>query len=80
MSPAMKSLRTLLVELKQLPAELGHVLAWTGDILAALIFIGSAILFLALSIEPLFALGGSIVALVVFVIGRALHYVLTAGT
>jgi len=76
----MKSLRTLLVELKQLPAEIGHILASTGDILAALIFIGSAILFFALSVEPLFALGGSIVAIVVFLIGRALHYVLSAGT
>jgi len=76
----MRSLRTLLVELKQLPAEIGNILAWTADILAALIFIGSAILFLALTVEPLFALGGCIVALVVFLIGRALHYVLTVGT
>ena len=76
----MRTLRTLLVELKQLPAEIGNVLAWTGDIIAALIFIGSAILFLALTIEPLFALGGCILSLVVFLIGRVLHYVLTVGT
>ena len=73
----MKSLRTLLVELKQLPAEIGYVLGWTGDILAVLIFIGSVILFVALSNEPLLAFGGCIVALVVFLIGRALHYILT---
>ena len=54
----MKSLRTLLVELKQLPAEIGYILGWVGTILAALIFIASAFLFLALSNEPAFALGG----------------------
>ena len=73
----MKSLRTLLVELKQLPAEIGYVLGWTGNILAALIFIGSAILYVALSNDPLFALGGCALALVVFLTGRALHYILT---
>src|SRR5262245_40911510 len=44
----MKNLRTLLVELKQLPAEIGYVLAWTGNILAVLIVIGSAILYVGL--------------------------------
>jgi hypothetical protein len=48
-----------------------------GDILAVLIFIGSVILFVALSNEPLLAFGGCIVALVVFLTGRALHYILT---
>ena len=74
----MKNLRTLLVELKQLPAEIGYVLAWTGNILAVLIVIGSAILYVGLSNEPLFALGGCIFALVVFLTGRGLHYILTA--
>jgi hypothetical protein len=41
----MKNLRTLLAELKQLPAEIGYILGWTGDILAVLTIIGSAILF-----------------------------------
>jgi hypothetical protein len=76
----MKSLRTLLVELKQLPAEIGYILGWVGTILAALIFIASAILFLALSNEPAFALGGCIVALGVFLTGRAARYILTART
>ena len=65
-------------ELKQLPAELGYILGWTGDILAVLIVIASAILYVALSIEPLFALGGCVVALGIFLTGRALHYILTA--
>jgi hypothetical protein len=76
----MKSLRALLVELKQLPAEFGYILGWTGDIFAAVIFIGSVILYLALSIEPLLALGGCALAVIVFLTGRALHYVLSAGT
>ncbi len=74
----MADLRTLLAELKQLPAEIGYILGWTGDILAVLIVIGSAILYVALSNEPLFALGGCAVALGVFLTGRALHYILTA--
>ena len=74
----MKNLRTLLVELKQLPAEIGYILGWTGDVLAVLIVIGSVILYIALSNEPLFAFGGCVVALVVFLTGRALHYILTA--
>ena len=74
----MKELRTLVAELRQLPAEIGYILGWTGDILAVLIVIGSAILYVALSNEPLFALGGCVVALVIFLIGRALRYVLTA--
>jgi hypothetical protein len=74
----MNDLRTLLTELKQLPAEIGYILGWTGDILAVLTVIGSAILYVALSHEPLFALGGCVVALVVFLTGRALHYILTA--
>lgn len=74
----MTDLRTLLAELKQLPAELGYILGWTGNILAVLIVIGSAILYVALSIEPLFALGGCVVALGIFLTGRALHYILTA--
>jgi hypothetical protein len=74
----MKDLRTLRAELKQLPAEIGYILAWTGDILAVLIVIGSAILYVALSNEPVFALGGCVVAFVVFLTGRALHYILTA--
>jgi hypothetical protein len=78
MMPAMKNLRTLLVELKQLPAEIGYILGWIGDILAVLIVIASTILYVALSNEPLFALGGCIVALVVFLTGRGLHYILTA--
>jgi len=73
----MKALRTLLVELKQLPAEIGYILGWTGDILAILIFIGSVVLFVALSNEPLLALGGCIVALAIFLTGRTLHYILT---
>ena len=77
MIPAMRSLRTLLVELKQLPAEIGYILGWTGDILAVLIVIASAILYVALSNEPLFALGGCFFALVVFLTGRALQYILT---
>ena len=48
----MKSLRALLVELKQLPAEFGYILGWTGDIFAAVIFIGSVILYLALALNP----------------------------
>ena len=76
----MKSLRTLLVELKLLPAEIGYILGWIGTILAALIFIASAILYLALSNEPSFALGGCIVALAVFLTGRAARYILTART
>jgi hypothetical protein len=76
----MKTLRTLLVELKQLPAEIGYILAWAGDILAALIFVGTVILYVGASNEPLFALGGFIVALVVFLTGRALHYILTLRT
>jgi hypothetical protein len=74
----MKNLRTLLAELKQLPAEIGYILGWTGDILAVLTIIASAILYVGLSHEPLFALGGCVVALGVFLIGRALRYVLTA--
>jgi len=74
----MNDLRTLLSELKQLPAEIGYILGWTGDILAVLIVIGSAILYVGLSNEPLFALGGCVVAFVVFLTGRALHYILTA--
>ena len=72
----MKSLQTVLVELKQLPAEIGSILGWTGDILAVLIFIGSVISYVALSSEPLLAFGGCIASLVVFLAGRALHYVL----
>ena len=53
----MNDLRTLLSELKQLPAEIGYILGWTGDILAVLIVIGSAILYVGLRNEPLFALG-----------------------
>jgi hypothetical protein len=53
----MKDLQTLLAELKQLPAAIGYILGWTGDILAVLTVIGSAILYVALSNEPLFALG-----------------------
>ena len=74
----MKSLRTLLVELKQLPAEIGYILGWVGTIFAALIFIASAILYLAVSNEPAFALGECIVALAVFLTGRAARYILTA--
>jgi len=74
----MKNLRTLLVELKQLPAEIGYILGWTGNVLAALIAIGSAILYVGLSNEPLFALGGCIVAFVIFLTGRGLRYILTA--
>jgi len=74
----MKELRTLVAELRQLPAEIGYVLGWTGDILAVLTVIGSAILYVGLSNEPMFALGGCVVALVIFLIGRALRYVLTA--
>ena len=74
----MKELRTLVAELRQLPAEIGYILGWTGDILAVLTIIGSAILYVALSNEPLFALGGCVVALVIFLMGRALRYVLTA--
>jgi hypothetical protein len=74
----MKSLQTVVAELKQLPAEIGYILGWAGDILAVLTIIGSAILYVALSNEPLFALGGCVVALVVFLIARALRYVLTA--
>ena len=76
----MKTLRTLLVELKQLPAEIGYILGWACDILAALIFVGTVILYVGASNEPLRALGGFIVALVVFLIGRALHYILTVRT
>jgi len=74
----MNALRTLLAELKQLPAEIGYILGWTGDLLAVLVVIGSAILYVGLSHEPLFALGGCVVALVVFLTGWALHYILTA--
>lgn len=74
----MKDFRTLRAELKQLPAEIGYILGWTGDILAVLIVIGSAILYVGLSHEPLFALGGCVVALVVFLTGRALRYILAA--
>jgi hypothetical protein len=74
----MKELRTLVAELRQLPAEIGYILGWTGDILAVLTVIGSAILYVGLSKEPMFALGGCVVALVIFLIGRALRYVLTA--
>jgi hypothetical protein len=74
----MNDFRTLLAEIKQLPAEIGYILGWMGDILAVLIVIGSAILYVGLSNEPLFALGGCVVALVVFLTGRALHYILTA--
>ena len=38
----MKGLQTLLAELKQLPAAIGYILGWTGDILAVLTVIGSA--------------------------------------
>jgi len=74
----MKDLQTLLAELKQLPAAIGYILGWTGDILAVLTVILSAILYVALSNEPLFALGGCVVALAIFLIGRALRYMLTA--
>jgi hypothetical protein len=74
----MKDLRTLRAELKQLPSEIGYILGWTGDILAVLIVIGSGILYVALSNEPSVTLGGCVVALVVFLTGRALHYILTA--
>jgi len=74
----MKDLQTLLAELKQLPAAIGYILGWTGDILAVLTVIGSAILYVALSNEPLFALGGCAVALVIFLFGRSLRYILTA--
>jgi hypothetical protein len=74
----MKDLQTLLAGLKQLPAEIGYILGWTGDILAVLTVILSAILYVALSNEPLFALGGCVVALAIFLIGRALRYMLTA--
>jgi hypothetical protein len=78
MMPDMDDFRTVLAELKQLPAEIGYILGWTGDILAVLTIIGSAILYVGLNNEPLFALGGFIVALVVFLIGRALCHVLAA--
>jgi hypothetical protein len=71
-------LRTLLAEFKQLPSEIGYILEWAGDTLAVLIVIGSAILYVGLSHEPLFALGGCVVALGVFLTGRALHYILTS--
>jgi len=74
----MKDLRTLLAELKQLPSEIGYILGWAGDILAVLTIIASATLYVALSNEPLFALGGCAVALVIFLIGRGLRYVLAA--
>jgi len=74
----MKELRTLVAELRQLPAEIGYILGWTGDILAVLTVIGSAILYVALSNEPMFALGGCVVALAIFLIGRALRHILTA--
>ena len=45
----MKTFRTLLVELKQLPAEMGYILGWAGDILAALIFVGTVILYVGAS-------------------------------
>jgi hypothetical protein len=76
----MKDLWTLRAELKQLPAEIGYILGWTGNILAVLIVVGSAILYVGLSHEPLFALGGCVVALVVFLTGRALRYILAAGS
>ena len=76
----MKELRTLVAELRQLQAEIGYILGWTGDILAVLTVIGSAILYVALSNQPLFAFGGCIVALVIFIVGRALRYILTAGS
>ena len=60
----MKTFRTLLVELKQLPAEMGYILGWAGDILAALIFVGTVILYVGASNEPLLALGGFIVAII----------------
>jgi len=74
----MKDFDTLRAELKQLPAEIGSILGWTGNILAILIVLGSAILYVGLSHEPLFALGGCVVALVVFLAGRALRYILAA--
>jgi hypothetical protein len=74
----MMILRTLLAEFKQLPSEIGYILGWAGDTLAVLIVIGSAILYVGLSHEPLFALGGCVVALGVFLTGRALHYILTS--
>ena len=74
----MKEFQTLLTELKQLPAEIGYILGWTGDILAVLTIIASAILYVGLGNEPLLALGGCVVALVFFLIGRALRYILTA--
>ena len=74
----MKDFQTLVAELKQLPAEIGYILGWTADILAVLTVIGSAILYIGLGNEPLFALGGCVVAFVFFLIGRALRYILTA--
>jgi len=72
----MKSLRTLLVELKQLRAEIGYILGWIGTVLAALILIASAILYLAWAMSPRSHLAGF--ALAVFVTGWAACYILTA--
>jgi len=44
----MKHFDTLRAELKQLPAEIGYLLGWTGNILAVLIVVGSAILYVGL--------------------------------
>jgi hypothetical protein len=74
----MKDFDTLRAELKQLPAEVGYILGWAANMLAVLIVIGSAILYVGLSQQPLFALGGCVVAFVVFLTGRALRYILAA--
>ena len=65
--------------------RLGYVLGWTANILAVLVLIFSAVMYVVLSKDPAsvrdpqfpfwFALGGCVVALVIFLIGRALRYI-----
>ena len=69
-------------------ARLGHVLGWTGNLLALLTLVGTAV-FLYAANDPgrlprgdfwFFGISGCIIALVLFGIGRALRYIFAGST
>jgi hypothetical protein len=66
--------------------RLGHVLGWIGNILAGLALVGTGIFVGAMFKDPEyfsrepgvvygFGIGGCVLALVIFLIGRALRYI-----
>jgi hypothetical protein len=65
--------------------RLGYALGWAGDLLVVLALIGTLVLYINVSNDPVtvvsqpklplwVALGGCIIALVIFLIGRALRH------